>query len=413
METANVNPVAKPVAAVHDEPAAPPSDPQPKRRSILRRSVLWLIGALIVVGAGVFGYHLAFGKTKVHYTTALVERGDVQSTVVAAGIVQPIKYVDVGAQTSGMLQSLKVDRGDEVKEKQLLAEIDPVLAQTALTAANAALQSMTSQRSLKQATLVLAKLQRDRNNDLFARQLASASDRDITRAAYDVALADAASISAQMKEDSAAVNTAKANLGYTKIVAPMAGEIVSISLLEGQTLNANQQAPNILRIGNIDTVTVWAQVSEADIVRVKPGQGVYFTILGDSIRWDGTVRQVLPTPELINNVVFYDVLFDIPNSNRELKIQMTAQVFIVLAQAKNVLLIPAAAIGNADEGAEINVQVLNADGSVELRAIKIGIKSEISAEVTAGLKENEQVVTGGLTAQVNKTSSALSARKGM
>jgi macrolide-specific efflux system membrane fusion protein len=413
METANVNPVAKPVAAVHDEPAAPPSDPQPKRRSILRRSVLWLIGALIVVGAGVFGYHLAFGKTKVHYTTALVERGDVQSTVVAAGIVQPIKYVDVGAQTSGMLQSLKVDRGDEVKEKQLLAEIDPVLAQTALTAANAALQSMTSQRSLKQATLVLAKLQRDRNNDLFARQLASASDRDITRAAYDVALADAASISAQMKEDSAAVNTAKANLGYTKIVAPMAGEIVSISLLEGQTLNANQQAPNILRIGNIDTVTVWAQVSEADIVRVKPGQGVYFTILGDSIRWDGTVRQVLPTPELINNVVFYDVLFDIPNSNRELKIQMTAQVFIVLAQAKNVLLIPAAAIGNADEGAEINVQVLNADGSVELRAVKIGIKSEISAEVTAGLKENEQVVTGGLTAQVNKTSSALSARKGM
>jgi macrolide-specific efflux system membrane fusion protein len=413
METANVNPVAKPVAAVHDEPAAPPSDPQPKRRSILRRSVLWLIGALIVVGAGVFGYHLAFGKTKVHYTTALVERGDVQSTVVAAGIVQPIKYVDVGAQTSGMLQSLKVNRGDEVKEKQLLAEIDPVLAQTALTAANAALQSMTSQRSLKQATLVLAKLQRDRNNDLFARQLASASDRDITRAAYDVALADAASISAQMKEDSAAVNTAKANLGYTKIVAPMAGEIVSISLLEGQTLNANQSAPNILRIGNIDTVTVWAQVSEADIVRVKPGQGVYFTILGDSIRWDGTVRQVLPTPELINNVVFYDVLFDIPNSNRELKIQMTAQVFIVLAQAKNVLLIPAAAIGNADEGAEINVQVLNADGSVELRAIKIGIKSEISAEVTAGLKENEQVVTGGLIAQVNKTSSALSARKGM
>jgi len=413
METANVNPAAKPVAAVHDEPAAPPSDLQPKRRSILRRSVLWLIGALIVVGAGVFGYHLAFGKTKVHYTTALVERGDVQSTVVAAGIVQPIKYVDVGAQTSGMLQSLKVNRGDEVKEKQLLAEIDPVLAQTALTAANAALQSMTSQRSLKQATLVLAKLQRDRNNDLFARQLASASDRDITRAAYDVALADAASISAQMKEDSAAVNTAKANLGYTKIVAPMAGEIVSISLLEGQTLNANQSAPNILRIGNIDTVTVWAQVSEADIVRVKPGQGVYFTILGDSIRWDGTVRQVLPTPELINNVVFYDVLFDIPNSNRELKIQMTAQVFIVLAQAKNVLLIPAAAIGNADEGAEINVQVLNADGSVELRAIKIGIKSEISAEVTAGLKENEQVVTGGLIAQVNKTSSALSARKGM
>ncbi len=413
METTNISPPEKSAVNADAPRAASPPDAKAKRRSILRRSVLWLIAALIVVGAGVFGYHLAFGKTKVLYTTASVERGNVQSTVVAAGIVQPIKYVDVGAQTSGMLQSLKVNRGDEVKEKQLLAEIDPVLAQTALTAANAALQSMTSQHSLKQATLVLAKLQRDRNNDLFARQLASASDRDITRAAYDVAYADAASISSQMKEDSAAVNTAKANLGYTKIVAPMAGEIVSISLLEGQTLNANQQAPNILRIGNIDTVTVWAQVSEADIVLVKPGQDVYFTILGDSIRWNGTIRQVLPTPELINNVVFYDVLFDIPNANRELKIQMTAQVFIVLAQAKNVLLIPVAAIGNADEGAMINVQVLAADGSMEQRAVKIGIKSEISAEVTSGLKEKEQVVTGGLTAQVNKTTSALSARKGM
>jgi macrolide-specific efflux system membrane fusion protein len=241
--------------------------------------------------------------------------------------------------------------------------------------------------------------------------LISANDRDITRAAYDVAFADVASLSAQMKEATAAVNTGKANLGYTKITAPMGGEVVSISLLEGQTLNANQQAPNILRIADIDTVTVWAQVSEADIVRVKPGQGVYFTILGDSLRWDSTIRQVLPTPELINNVVFYDVLFDIPNPKRELKIQMTAQVFIVLARAKAVMLIPAAAIGNASEGAEVSVQVLKPDGSLEPRTIKIGIKSEISAEVTSGLTENERVVIGKTAAPGNSTS-ALSARKG-
>jgi macrolide-specific efflux system membrane fusion protein len=191
----------------------------------------------------------------------------------------------------------------------------------------------------------------------------------------------------------------------------MAGEVVSISLLEGQTLNANQQAPNILRIADISTVTVWAQVSEADIIRVKPGQDVYFTVLGSSRRWTGKIRQVLPTPELINNVVFYDVLFDIPNPERELKIQMTAQVFIVLAEAKGVLLIPAAAIGNANERTEIKVRVLKADGSVEPRAIKIGIKSEVLAEVTEGLKEKEQVVIREITAQGN-TRSALSARKG-
>jgi macrolide-specific efflux system membrane fusion protein len=371
-----------------------------------------LLAALLILAAGAFAYYTLFGKAKVSYTTATVERGDVESTVVAAGIVQALKYVDVGAQTSGKLKSMKVIRGDKVKDNQLLAEIDPVLADTALTAANAALESMTAQRALKQAQLVLAQVQRDRNDAIFAKRLISTSDRDITRAAYDVAFADAASVSAQMKQAAAAVETAKANRGYTQITAPMAGEVVSITLLEGQTLNANQQAPNILRIADISTVTVWAQVSEADIVRVKPGLAVYFSILGDAKRWNGKIRQVLPTPELINNVVFYDVLFDIPNPEGILKIQMTAQVFIVLAQAKNVLLIPAAAIGNASEGAAIKVRVLQADGSIERRAIKIGIKSEISAQVTEGLKENEQVIIGEIAPKSGNTASALSARRG-
>ena len=403
--------VTKTAATAHADAAIPPRARHVRLRALLQRRGLWLIGALLVASAGAFGYYWAFGTAKIVYTTAAVERGDVESTVVAAGIVQPVKYVDVGAQTSGELKSLKVIRGDQVKENQLLAEIDPALADTALTGANATLENMTSQRAVKQAQLVLATVQRDRNDELFAELLISANDRDITRAAYDVAFADVASLSAQMKQATAAVDTAKANLGYTKITAPMAGEVVSISLLEGQTLNANQQAPNILRIADISTVTVWAQVSEADIVRVKLGQDVYFTVLGEPRRWNGKIRQILPTPELINNVVFYDVLFDIPNPEHELNIQMTAQVFIVLARAKGVLLIPAAAIGNASEGADITVQVLKADGSVEPRAIKIGIKSEISAEVTDGLQEKEQVVIRTITAP-GTTTSALSGRKG-
>ena len=367
METMNSSPAAKSAATANDAPATPPRDPHVKVRTLLQRRSLWLVGALLVASAGAFGYYWAFGEAKVVYATAVVERGDIESTVVAAGIVQPVKYVDVGAQTSGKLKSLKVIRGDQVKENQLLAEIDPALADTALTGANATLENMTAQRAVKQAQLVLATVQRDRNDELFAELLISANDRDITRAAYDVAFADVASLSAQMKQATAAVDTAKANLGYTKITAPMAGEVVSISLLEGQTLNANQQAPNILRIADISTVTVWAQVSEADIVRVKLGQDVYFTVLGEPRRWNGKIRQILPTPELINNVVFYDVLFDIPNPERELNIQMTAQVFIVLARAKGVLLIPTAAIGNAGEGAETKVQVLKADGSLDLR----------------------------------------------
>jgi macrolide-specific efflux system membrane fusion protein len=153
-------------------------------------------------------------------------------------------------------------------------------------------------------------------------------------------------------------------------------------------------------------------VSEADIVHVKAGQDVYFTILGDTKRWNGKVRQVLPTPELINNVVFYDVLFDIPNPERTLKIQMTAQVFIVLAQAKGVLLVPTAAIGNASEGSEVEVKVLKPDGKVEERTIQVGIKSELLAEVKFGLKEKERIVLRGATAAKGTSKSALSTRQG-
>jgi len=428
METTNIRPEDKSIVQTHDQLATPPKDvpaiplkdmpatPLTIRQKIFqgfrKRRSLWLICALLVVGGSVLWYYWPFGKAEVLYTTATVERGDIESTVLAAGIVQPINYVDVGAQTSGVLKSLKVKRGDLVEKDQLLAEIDPVLAATALTSANATLENMTSQRTVKQAQLTLAKLQRVRNDTLFAHGLISADDRDITRANFDVASADVVSLSAQMKQATASVNTAKANLGYARITAPMAGEVVSITTLEGQTLNANQQAPNILRIADMSTMTVWAQVSEADIVRVKLGQDVYFTVLGQTRRWNGKINQILPTPELINNVVFYDVLFNIPNPERELNIQMTAQVFIVLAQAKGVLLIPTAVIGNASEGSNIKIQVLKSDGSLELRSIKIGIKSEISAEVTDGLKEKEQVVIGGITTQ-GTTKSALSARKGL
>jgi macrolide-specific efflux system membrane fusion protein len=420
MDTPTIGPPAASAAVTRAGPAAQPVSsslpPRPSRTkwsARLGRRSLWLIAALLVAGAVWFGYHWMFGAAKVVYATAPVERGDVESTVVAAGVLQPVKYVDVGSQTSGKLKSLKVKRGDHVEENQLLAEIDPVLADNALTSASATLAGMTSQRTSKQAQLVLAKAQQTRNDSLFDRLMISANDRDVTRAGYGVALADVAALSAEMKQATAAVDTARANVGYTKITAPMAGDVVSITTLEGQTVNASQQAPNILRIADLSTMTVWAQVSEADIVRVKVGQDVYFTVLGQPRRWNGTIRQILPTPELINNVVFYDVLFDVPNPERALDIQMTAQVFIVLAQAKNVLVIPAAAVGNAGTGARITIQVLNADGRLESRAITVGIKSEISAEVTAGLKEKEQVVINGKTMPTpGAAKSPLSSRRG-
>lgn len=370
-------------------------------QSLLYRRGLWLIGVLLVVaGAGIFWFLSARGKAQVHYATTAVKRGDVENTVVAAGILQPVRYVDVGAQTSGQLKSLQVKRGDQVEKDQLLAEIDPVLASSALTAAQAMLENLTAQREAKRTQLVLAKQQLDRSEYLVKRDFIAASEADIARATYNATFAEVNSLSSQIKQAEAAIATARASLGYTRITAPMAGEVVSITTLEGQTVNANQQAPIILRLADLNTMTVWAQVSEADVVRVKIGQDVYFTVLGQPERRRyGKVRQILPAPELINNVVFYNALFDIPNPQKELKIQMTAQVFIVVAQAKGALLIPTAAIGKASESGRIQVRVLKADGGAELRTIKIGIKSEIARQVTDGLKEGEQVVIGEIKAK--------------
>ena len=409
MITLHSNAASAPVRK--ETPMAPARDLRAKTRDLVRRHGVWPLAAVLVVGAGVLWYSGTFNAAKPLYASAAVQRGDVESAVVAAGIVQPVSYVDVGAQTSGKLKTLKVKRGDSVKTNDLLAEIDPILAESALAASGAALENIGAQYSLKQAQLRLTKILLDRADALVAKGWIAQGAQDLAKANYEVAFADTASMSAQMKQASAAIETAEANLGYTKITAPADGEVVSIALLEGQTLNANQQAPNILRIADISTVTVWAQVSEADIIRVKSGQAVHFTVLGDTRRWDGTIRQILPTPELINNVVFYDVLFDIPNPEHVLKIQMTAQVFIVLAEAKGVLLIPTAAVGNANEGAKINVRVLKADGSVESRPIKIGIKSEILAEIIEGLRESELVVTNDIKV-AGKTQSVLSARRG-
>jgi macrolide-specific efflux system membrane fusion protein len=181
------------------------------------------------------------------------------------------------------------------------------------------------------------------------------------------------------------------------MTAPMNGEVVAISALEGQTLNATQQAPTILRIAQLDTMTVWALVPEADVSRLTVGQDVYFTILGQGERrWRGRLRQILPSPQVVSNVVFYNALFDAPNPQRELKVQMTAQVFFVLAQANDALYVPLSALAEHQSGraGPRTVRVLKDDGSVKTRKVQVGITNAVSAQILSGLNEGDTVVTG-------------------
>jgi macrolide-specific efflux system membrane fusion protein len=152
-------------------------------------------------------------------------------------------------------------------------------------------------------------------------------------------------LKASMEQLQASMRVEEANLKFTKIYAPMAGTVVSITARQGQTLNTNQSAPTLMRIADLSVMTVQTQVSEADVSKLRGGMPVYFTTLGgQGRRWYGELKKVEPTPTVTNNVVLYNALFEVPNSNRSLMTQMTAQVFFVVAEAKNVLVVPMSAL---------------------------------------------------------------------
>ena len=174
----------------------------------------------------------------------------------------------------------------------------------------------------------------------------------------------------------------------------MGGTVVSQTALEGQTLNANQSAPVIVRIADLDTMTVWAQVAEADVVKLAPGMPAYFTTLGlPERRWQGTVQQIQPTPQIVNDVVLYNVLIDVKNDDHVLMTSMTAQVFFVLGEVKGVPLVPVATLGQLRPGTtdEYQVRVLASDGP-QRRAVKIGLADRTLAQVLSGLAVGDQVI---------------------
>ena len=383
----------------------------PERFSRTGRRVRWLWLAACVVVAGAIGwYRLADVAPRSQFLTARVLRGSIENTVLAAGTLQPYAYVDVGAQTSGQLKSLHVQLGDKVKKGQLLAEIDPLISASKVAEATATLANLQAQWEGKKAQFELARLQKSRSDDLLRQGAQATSDSEIAQSNYKLAHSALQALEAQIKQARAELQTAQVNLAYTRIIAPLDGEVISISALEGQTLNASQQAPTILRIAQLDPMTVWALVPEADVSRLTAGQDVYFTILGrGERRWHGRLRQILPSPQVIGNVVFYNALFEVPNPQRELKVQMTAQVFFVLAQAKDALYVPRSALGKTHSGraGPHTVRVLGDHGSIETRKVEVGITNAVSAQILSGLSEGDTVIIGAASLAPNHKAGSL------
>lgn len=393
-----------------------------------KSKIILAVVAFALFATAAFFWIRENGSKADHYLTAAVERGSIEDTVSAIGALQPLQYVDVGTQVTGQLKSLNVQIGDTVKQGQLLAEIDPTLLQARVDSTKATLQNLRAQLVDRQAQAKLAQQQLRRNRELMKSDAVAEELLQQSEAAAVQAEAQVESLRAQIRQNESSMTGDEANLRYTRIFAPMAGTVVSLTARQGQTLVSSQQAPTILRIADLTTMTVWAQASEADVPKIQVGMPVYFNTLGlPERRWTGKVRQILPTPETVNNVILYNVLFDAENPDGVLKPQMSAQVYFLLARADNALLIPANALqgsargkkadenGGANQPAKASatkaqpskaeggpasqkkrrfvVRVLK-DGQPEEREITVGVLTRLKAQVLSGLEEGEIVITG-------------------
>ena len=392
-----------------------------------RRQLLVAAALLLLAGAAYLVLKPSAAAPRLLTATARV--ADLEESVLASGAIEAFEQVSVGAQVSGQLKTLKVALGDDVKKGQLVAEIDSLTQQNALRTAESELAKVEAQKRAKQALLRQYELAFERQKTMLAQDAGSRGDYEAAEATLATTRAEIAALDAQIRQAAISVDTARVNLAYTQIASPIAGKVVAIVTKQGQTVNANQSAPTIIKVAQLDRVTVKAEISEADVTRVKAGQRVYFTILGEpDQRYETTLRYVEPASTTIadstsssssssstssssssssSTAVYYNGVLDVANPENKLRIAMTAEVNIVLGEARGALTVPSTALEKVDAArGRYRVRVLGADQRIEPREVRVGMNNKVDAQILEGLRAGDQVVIGEASASSETSSSA-------
>lgn len=366
-----------------------------------------LLGALVIALGGYGIYRFTYVEPPT-YMTAMPSTRDIKQQVYATGTVAGKVEVDVGAQVSGQIQKLYVERGDRVKRGDLLCEIDPEIQQNDLRRAQAEEKLIAAQIASKEAQIKMLKSEHLRQQRLLKNDATSSQSAEQAEAEYEMALADLDALKAQYDQAVISVDDATTNLGYTRIVAPMDGTVYAIPVEEGQTVNANQTTPTILKLATLDTMTVEAEISEADVVKVQPGMPCRFTIMGLPNRYfEANLRSIDPAPASAESTstssstsssteaIYYNALLDVDNSEDILRIDMTAEVEITIAEVKGVKAIPIAAVQNEAADGTATVYQLLAQGQINPVTVKLGIRDDQYVEVTnADFDDSQPLVIG-------------------
>ncbi len=372
----------------------------------INRKKLVFFGTVVLL-AGTFFYKKMSNKSDITYMTQEVVRGNIEKVVNATGEIGAIELVDVGAQVSGEIEKLYVELGQKVKKGDLIAQIDSTTQQNEVDVNKAKLESYNAQLKAAKVSLNIAKTQYERSSRLMKKNATSRESFENFRNTYETAKSNLAELESLVKQTKINLSTAETNLGYTTIVAPTDGTIVSVPVEQGQTVNSAMSTPTIVQIADLTKMEILMEISEADITSVKPGLKVSYSILGDSKEYETTLKSIDPGLTMLTNgeytgvvgsdeAVYYYGRLEIPNEDEKLRIGMTTENTIYVNSASNVLMIPTMAVFRKDGGLYVNIIK---DGKVEERRIEPGISNSTTLEVKSGLSEGEEIVLSSLSAE--------------
>jgi macrolide-specific efflux system membrane fusion protein len=359
----------------------------------MKRRQYIIMAAVLLATAGLyFGFVHRPGTGVPAAAAYLVQRADLEEVVSSLGKLEPATYVDVGAQVSGQLIALHVELGDTVKKGDLLVEIDPRSHKAQVDADRATLANLEAILAERKANFVQAQRNYTREAALRKNNAASELAAQTSETAYKVAQAQVQAVEAQIQQARANLESHELDLSYTNIYAPIAGTIVTLEVKEGQTLNDKQSTPQLMRIAELELMTVWASVSEADVNKLRAGMDVYFTTIGNtSTRHYATVQNILPSYTKENDVILYNVTFDVKNPDKIFFPAMNTQVFFVLSQAKGALSLPVQVLPASSRDAKKAVLTVVSGKREEKREVSFGVRTRTSVEVLDGLEEGEMV----------------------
>ena len=365
------------------------------------KSLIWLLAAIIIAAAAYQLWTSLSGSSSATESTTFstAQKGTIEKSIIATGQLEPKHYVVVGAQVSGQVEKIHVEEGDVVKEGAVLVDIDATVFETQVQNAEAALESMRAQLAQLEAERELAILREKRNNNLFEQNAVSEDVAISSRIDVKVLDSRIKASSAQIRSNEASLAGDKVTLGFARIYAPISGTIASIAVRQGQTLNANQNAPELLQISDLTTMTLRAEVSEADVESIYRGMPVYFSTIGNTKkRYHSTVRQVLPTPTIINDVVLYQVLIDIENPDGVLMDSMTTQVFFIEEKQEDTLVVPLGALRGPPGRKFVLVRE---NGEMVRKPVTVGVTTRTEAEILSGINEGDEIASGQRSAAVS------------